>query len=278
MILSFLTAEYAASSLQSYFFYKHCISTHFTLFLGLMVFPLMSLKAISVHLITKKILGWVSFSLEWCHTPYFPLVGSVGLLNHDPMDCIMPGFSVYHQLLKLTQTHVHRVGDAIQPSHPLSSPLLLPFPSSGSFPMSQFFTLGGQSFGASASASVLPMSIQNWFPLGLIGWSPCSPRDSLECSPTPQLKSTNSLALSFFMVQLSLPYMTTGKIIGLTRQSFVSKVMFLLFNMLSRLVIAFLSRSKCLLISWLQSLCPFILEPKKIKSVTASVVSPSICH
>ena len=82
MILSFLTAEYAASSLQSYFFCKHCISTHFTLFLGLMVFPLMSLKAISVHLITKKSLGWVSFSWEWCHTPYFPLVGSVGLLNH----------------------------------------------------------------------------------------------------------------------------------------------------------------------------------------------------
>ena len=185
---------------------------------------------------------------------------------------------LYHQLLKLNQTHAHRVGGAIQPCHPLSSPLLLPFPTSGSFPMSQFFALGGQSFGASASASVLPMNIKNWFPLGLTSWSPCSPRDSLECSPTPQLKSTNSLALSFFMVQLSLPYMTTRKIIGLTRQSFVSKVMFLLFNMLSRLVIVFLSRSKRLLILWLQSLCPFILEPKKIKSVTASTVSPSICH
>ena len=80
---------------------------------------------------------------------------------------------------------------------PLSS-CLQSFPTSGSFPMNQFFALGGQSFGASASASVLPMNIQNWFPLGLTGWSPCSPRDSLECSPTPQLKSTNSLALSFF--------------------------------------------------------------------------------
>ena len=83
---------------------------------------------------------------------------------------------------------------------------------------------------------------------------------------------------AFFMVQFSHPYMTTGKIIDLTRQSFVSKEMFLLFNMLSRLVIAFLSRSKCLLISWLQSLCPFILEPKKIKSVTATIVSLSICY
>ena len=83
---------------------------------------------------------------------------------------------------------------------------------------------------------------------------------------------------AFFMVQLSHPYMTTGKIIALTRQTFVSKGMSLLFNMLSRLVIAFLPRSKCLLISWLQSPSAVILELKKIKSVTISIVSPSICH
>ena len=77
------------------------------------------------------------------------------------------------------------------------------------------------------------------------------------------------------MVQLSHPYMTAGKTIALTRWNFVSKVMSLLFNMLSRLVIAFLPRSKRLLISWLQSPSAVILEPKKIKSVT---VSPSICH
>ena len=80
------------------------------------------------------------------------------------------------------------------------------------------------------------------------------------------------------MVQLSYPYLTTGKIIALTKQTFVSIVMSLLFNMLSRLVIAFLPRSKCFLISWLQSSSAVILEPKKIKSVTGSTVFPSISH
>ena len=83
---------------------------------------------------------------------------------------------------------------------------------------------------------------------------------------------------AFFIVQLSHPYMTTGKTIALTRRSFVDKVMSLLFNMLSRLAIAFLPRSKRLLISWLQSPSAVILEPQKIKSVTVSIVSPSICH
>ena len=81
----------------------------------------------------------------------------------------------------------------------------------------------------------------------------------------------------FFIVQFPHPYMTTGKTIALTRWTFVGKVMSLLFNMVPRLVIAFLSRSKHLLISWLQSPSAVILEPKKIKSVTVSLVSPSIC-
>ena len=84
--------------------------------------------------------------------------------------------------------------------------------------------------------------------------------------------------LTFFKVQLSQPYMTTGKTIALTRWTFVGKVMSLLFNMLSRLVIVFLPRRKRLLISWLQSPCAVILEPKKMKSVTVSIVSLSICH
>ena len=83
---------------------------------------------------------------------------------------------------------------------------------------------------------------------------------------------------TFFIVQISHPYMTTGKTIPLTRRTFVGKVMSLLFNMLSRLVIAFLPRRKHLLISWLQSPSAVILEPKKIKSVIISIVSPSICH
>ena len=83
---------------------------------------------------------------------------------------------------------------------------------------------------------------------------------------------------AFFTFQLSHPYMTTGKTIALTRWTFVGKIMSLLFNMLSRLVIIVLSRSKCLLISWLQSPSAVILEPLKIKSLTVSTVSPSICH
>ena len=89
----------------------------------------------------------------------------------NPMYCSMPGFPVHHQLLELIQTHVHRVSDAIQPSHPLLSPYhLQSFPASGSFPMSQFFASGGQGIRVSASSSVLPMNVQGSFPSGLNGW------------------------------------------------------------------------------------------------------------
>ena len=93
----------------------------------------------------------------------------------------------------------------------------------------------------------------------------CSKASILQCS-------------AFFIVQLSHPYMTTGKTIALIRQTFVGKVMSLLFNMLSRLVITFSPKSKCLLISWLQSPSAVILEPAKIKSLTVSTVSPSVCN
>ena len=83
---------------------------------------------------------------------------------------------------------------------------------------------------------------------------------------------------AFFIVQVSHPYMTTGKTIALTRWTFVGKVIYLLFNILFKLVITFLPRSRHLLISWLQSPSAVILEPKKIKSLTVSIVSPSICH
>ena len=92
------------------------------------------------------------------------------------------------------------------------------------------------------------------------------------------LKASILRCSAFFIVQLSHPYMTTGKTIALTRWTFVSKVMSLLFNMLSRLVITFLPRGKCLLILWLHSSSAVILEPKKIKSLSVSIVSPSICH
>ena len=152
------------------------------------------------------------------------------------------------------------------------------FPASGSFPMSRLFPSGGQSIGASASASVPPMNIQDCLLKdGLIGTS-CSPRDSEESSPTPKFKSINSSVFSFLYSPTLTSTHDYWKTMALTRRAFVDKVMSLLFNKLSRLVIIFLPRSKHLLISWLQSPSALILEPKKIKSLTVSIVSPSICH
>ena len=102
----------------------------------------------------------------------FSSVTQLYLTLCDPMDCSMPGYPAHHQLLELTQTHVHRVSDAIQPSHPLlspSPPAFNLFPASRSFQTSQVFATKGHSIGVSASASVLPMNIQGWFPLGLTG-------------------------------------------------------------------------------------------------------------
>ena len=134
--------------------------------------------------------------------------------------------------------------------------------------MSQLVASGGQSIGVSASASVLPVNTQDWFPLsGLVG-SPCSPGYSQESSPTPQFKISILQGSAFFIVQLSHLYITIGKTISLTRWTFVGKVMSLLFNKLSRLAKVFLPRSKHLLISWLQSPSEVILEPQKIKSAS----------
>ena len=120
------------------------------------------------------------------------------LTLYDPMDYSTPGSPVHYQHLELTQTHVHRIGDAIQPFYPLSSP------SPPTFNLSQrqglfqreLFESGGQSIGVSASASVLSMNIHDWFLLG----SPCSPRDSQESSPTPQSKRINYRHSAFFIV------------------------------------------------------------------------------
>ena len=122
--------------------------------------------------------------------------------------------------------------------------------------MSQFFTSGGQSTGVSASISVLPMNIQDWFPLGWTAWI------SLQSKGFSTVFS-NTTVQKHHIVQLSHPYMTTGKTIASTRWIFVSKVMSLLLNMLSRLVITFFPRNKCLLISWLQLPSAVILEPHK---------------
>ena len=119
------------------------------------------------------------------------------------------------------------------------------FPAPGPFLKSRLFASGGQTTGALASASVLPMNIQNWFPLGLIGLISLQPKGSQQSSQHHSSKAS-ILQHSAFMVQLSHPYRTTRKTTALTRQTFAGKVMSLLFNMLSSLVIAFLPRSKCL--------------------------------
>ena len=118
------------------------------------------------------------------------------------------------------------------------------FPASGSFPRSQFYASGGQSTGVSASASVLPMNIQDWFPLGGTGWISLQSKGLSSFLQHHNSKASILWHSAFFIVQLLHPYVTTGKTIALTRWTFVGKVMSLLFNILSRLVIDFLPRSK----------------------------------
>ena len=195
------------------------------------------------------------------------------------MDCSMPGFLVHYQLQELTQTLVHRVGDAIQPSNPLSSPSppALIFPSISIFSNELVLCIKWPKYW---SFSISPSNEYS----GLISFRTYW-LDLLEVQGTLknllQHHSTKASVLQcsdFFIVQLSHPYMTTGKTIPLTRWTFVGRVMSLLFNMLSRLVIPFLPRSKRLLISWLQSPSAVILDPKKIMSLTVSIVSPSTCR
>ena len=192
------------------------------------------------------------------------------------MDCSVPGLPVHHRLLEFTQTHVH-----CQWCHPTISSSVTPFSSClQSFP---------------ANESALHIRWPKYWSF-IFNISPSSEYSGLISSridcfnllsiqgtlkSLPQHQSSKALILqhpAFFMVQLSHPYMTTGKILALTWQTFVGKVMSLPFNRLSRVVIVFLPRSKHLLISWAQSLSAVILEPKKINSLTVSIVSPSISN
>ena len=198
----------------------------------------------------------------------------------DPMDCNTPSFPVHHQLLELAQTHVHRVSDAIQPSCPLSS-LLLPsiFPCIRVFSNESVFCIRWPKFWSFS----FTISLSNEYS-GLISfrmdWLDLLAAQGTLKSLLQHHSSKASILRhsAFFIVQVSHPYMTTGKTIALTRWTFVGKVIYLLFNILFKLVITFLPRSRHLLISWLQSPSAVILEPKKIKSLTVSIVSPSICH
>ena len=183
-------------------------------------------------------------------------------LQHARLPCPSPTPSACSNSCPMSQWCHPTISSSVVPF----SSCLQSFPASGSFPRSQFFTSGGQSIGVSSSVSVLSMNIQDWFPLGLTGLiSMPSKGLSRVFSNTIVQKASILWHSAFFMVHLSHPYMTTGKTIALTRWTFVGKIMSLLFNTLSRLVLAFLPRSKHLLISWLQSPSTVILEPPQNK-------------
>ena len=217
----------------------------------------------SATILPMNIQGWFPFGSVQ--------LSRVRLCNR--MDCSTPGFPVHHQLLEFTQTHVHWVGDAIQPSHPLSSPCL---PSA--LNLSQHQSLFKWVSSSHQMAKVLEFQlqhqsfqwtfIQDWFPLRMYWLDLLAVQGTLKSLLQHyNLKASILWHSAFFIVQLSHPYTTTGKTIALTRRTFVGKVMSLLLNMLSRLVITFLPRSKHLLISWLLSPSAVILKPKKIQSV-----------
>ena len=187
---------------------------------------------------------WVQFSCS---------VMSDSLLPHEPST---PGLPVHYQLPEHTQTHVHWVGDAIQPSHPLLSP------SPPALNLSQHQGLFKWVSPLHQVAKVLEFQLQHqsfqWTPRTDLLQDDWLDLLAVQGTLKSLLQHHNSKASilwhsAFFTVQLSHPYMTTGKTIALTRRTFVGKVMSLLFNMLSRLVITFLPRNKRLLISWLQS-------------------------
>ena len=194
---------------------------------------------------------------DWVHTHTHTYSWSVTKSRPalcDPMDCSMPGSLVLHYLLEFVPIHVNWIGDAISSSATPFPFYLQSFPESGAFPVSWLFALDGQRTGASAF-SISPSSEY----LGLISFR-IDRFDLLAVQRTLKnllqhhnLKASILWHPTFFMVQLSHLYVSTGKTIALTIWTFVGKVMSLLFNMLSRFVIPFLPRSKCLLISWLQS-------------------------
>ena len=176
-------------------------------------------------------------SVQFCHKSCLTLC--------DPMDCSTPGFTVHHQLPKLAQIHVHRVGDVIQPSHPLLSPLPPSmFPSFGIFSNESVLLIRWPKYW-SFSSSISPSNEY----LGLISFR-IYYMDLLAVQATLKgllqhnsSKASILLCSAFFIVQISHPYVTTRKNIALTRWAFVGKVMSPLFNMLSRLIIAFLPNS-----------------------------------
>ena len=188
-----------------------------------------------------------------------------------------PGLPVHHQLPEFTQTHIHRVSDAIQPSHPLSSPFPMPPipPSIRVFSNESTLRMRWPKYWSFSFSISLSKEIPGLISFRMDWLDLLAVQGTLKSLLQHHSSKASILRCSaFFTVQLSHPYMTTGKTIALTRWTFVGKVMSLLLNIQSRLVIIFFPRSKRLLISWLQSPSAVILEPKNIKSDTVSTVPP----
>ena len=217
-------------------------------------------------------IGKITLRKEWLPIPVFlpgdfqfsPVTQSC-LTLCNPINCSIPGFLVHHQLLELAQTQAYWVSDAIQPSHTQSSPSpAFNFPSISDFSNESDLCIRWLKYG-SFSFSISPSNEQSGlisFRIHLFGL--LAVQGNLKGLLQHHSSKTSVLQCSaFFMVKCSLPYMTSGKTIALTRWAFVGKVMSLLFNMLSSLIIAFLPRSKHLLISWLQLPSVVILELQK---------------
>ena len=206
----------------------------------------------------------VCWKTKWINHQFSGLAVSDSLLTpwtaaHQASLSITSSWS----LLKLMPIELVMPSNHLILCHFPFSSSLQSFPASGSFQMSQFFTSGGQSIGA--SATVLSMDTQDWFPLGLTGLITLQSKELSSLLQHHNSKTSIHRHLAFFIVQLTRPYMTTGKIIALTRQTFVGNIISLLFNMLSRFIISFLPRSKHLLISWLQSLSAVIFGAQENK-------------
>ena len=204
-----------------------------------------------------EVLSCIISSVQFSHSTVSYSLQPRGLQHARP-PCPSPTPGVYPNSCPLSRWCHPTLSSSVVPSSCLQS-----FPASWYFQISQFFTTGGQSIGVSASASVLPMNTQDWFSFRM-GWLDLFAVQGTLKSLLQHHSSKASILWrsAFFIIQLSHPYMTTGKTIALTRQAFVGKVMPLLFNMLPRLFITFLPRNKCLLISWLQLPSAVILEPK----------------
>ena len=196
-------------------------------------------------------------------------------LQHARPPCPSPTPGVYSNSCPLSRWCHPTISSSVVPF----SSCLQSFPASESFPRSQFLASDGQSIGV-FSFSISPSNEYSRLISFRMDWLDLFAVQGTLKSLLQHHSSKASILWhsAFFIVQLSHPYMTIGKTTALTRWTFVGKILPLLFNMLSRLVITFLPRSKRLLISWLQSPSAVILEPKKIKSLTVSIVSSFICH